>query len=305
MTQGSEVTPTPLVLRLVSDAETRAAAGGVREALVLLRWASRISPDAVLPVVLLAYHRVRATRLGTAAAPHPRVSHGPPHGARDVEVAPDIGGRVRSDALGFPMPRFPTVPPAIDSGSFVPAPRGLAVHRAGPTETASRATPAARRTMLAPVLLAAAAAVLLAPQAGPLLSRLRSHAGLAEPGAVAMRSGEPRRALAETTAPARTPTVLLVRGRAFLALGNSAAALACLDSAAAHPQASAEDGRQAAELLSGVPGGEQAAADAYLLALEAGLAREHWGAAADALERAGRPQQARRLRGLSEQRDAR
>lgn len=302
MMPASEVTPTPLVLRLVSDAEARAAAGGVREALVLLRWASRICPDAVLPVVLLAYHRVRATRLATAATPPP-VGGVPPHG-REVEVARDIAGRVRSDALGFPVPRFPTAPPAIDPGLFVPAPRGLAVHRAGPTETASRATPRARRTMLAPVLLAAAA-VLLAPQAGPLLSRLRSDAGLAEPGAVTLRSGEPRRALAETMASARTPTVLLVRGRAFLALGDSAAALACLDSAVAHPQASAEDGRQAAELLGGVPGGEQAAADAYLLAFEAGLGREHWGAAADALERAGRPQQARRLRALSEQRHAR
>ncbi len=304
MTQGSEATPTPLVLRLVSDAEARAAAGGVREALVLLRWASRICPDAVLPVVLLAYHRVRATRLGTAATPQTPVGGMPPHVRREAD-AHDIGGRVRSDALGFPVPRFPTAPPSIDAGSFVPAPRGLAVHRAGPTETASCAAPAARRTMLAPVLLAAAAAVLLAPQAGPLLSRVRSHAGLAEPGAVAMRSGEPRRALAETTAPARTPMVLLVRGRAFLALGDSAAALACLDSAAAHPQASAEDGRQAAELLGGVSGGQQAAADAYLHAIEAGLAREHWGAAADALERAGRPQQARRLRALSEQRHAR
>lgn len=300
MTQGSEATPTPLVLRLVSDAEARAAAGGVREALVLLRWASRICPDAVLPVVLLAYHRVRATHLGATAAPHPPVGGMPPYVRREVEAARDDGGRVRSDALGFPVPRFPTAPPSIDAGFFVPAPRRLAVHRAGPTETASRATPAARRTMLAPVLLAAAAAVFLAPQAGPVLSRLRSHAGLEEPGAMAMRSGEPRRALAETTAPARTPRVLLVRGRAFLALGDSADALACLDSAAAHPQASAEDGRQAAELLGGVPGGEQAAADAYLLALEAGLTREHWGAAADALERAGRPQQARRLRTLLE-----
>lgn len=303
MTQGSEATPTPLVLRLVSDAEARAAAGGVREALVLLRWASRICPDAVLPVVLLAYHRVRATRPGTAGTPHPPVGGVPPHGL-EVEVARDDGGRLRSDALGFPVPRFPTAPPSIDA-AYVPAPRGLAVQRAGPTMTASRPTPATKRTMLAPVLLAAAAAVFLAPQAGPVLSRLRSHAGLEEPGAVAMRSGEPRRALAETKAPARTPTVLLVRGRAFLALGDSAAALACLDSAAAHPQASAEDGRQAAELLGGVRGGEQAAADAYLLALEAGLAREHWEVAADALERAGRQQQARRLRGLAEHHDAR
>lgn len=304
MTPGSEATPTPLVLRLVSDAEARAAAGGVREALVLLRWASRICPEAVLPVVLLAYHRVRATRLGTPAPPP--VGGMPTHAGREVQIVPEIDGRVRSDALGFPMPRFPTAPPAIDAGSFVPAPRGLPVHRAHPAETSSRTTPVRRRTTLAPVLLAAAAAaVLLAPQAGPLLGRLRSDAGLAEPGAMAMRSGEPRRALAETTTPVRTPKVLLVRGRAFLALGDSASALACLDSAAAHPLASADDARRAAELLGLIPGGEQAAADAYLRAFEAGLAWEHWGAASDALERAGRRQQARRLRALSEQRDAR
>ena len=298
MLKDREAAAQPLVERLVSDAETQAAAGRVREALVLLRWASRISPDGVLPVVLLAFHRLRAARPRAAAVPN---IPAPPRGAR-MDVNPGAEG-LPSDALGFPVPRFPTARPVIDADGFVPAPLGVAIRRVAPAEPAFRPTPAPRRAALAPVLLvAAAAALVLAPQGEMLMARFRSFKGPAEPGAVALKSGDPGRALSETAAVGRTPPVLLLRGGAFLALGDTAAALASLDSAAANPEASADEARQAAELLGRLPGGEDSAADAYLRAFEAGLAREHWGAAAEALERAGRSQQARRLRDLSEQR---
>lgn len=299
MLKDREATAQPLVERLVSDAETQAAAGRVREALVLLRWASRISPDGVLPVVLLAFHRLRAARPRDAAVPNVPP---PPRCAR-VDVNPGADGRP-SDALGFPVPRFPTARPVIDAEGFVPAPRALAIRRVAAAEPTFRPTPVPRRAALAPVLLvaAAAAALVLAPQGEMLMARFRSFKGPAEPGAVALSSGDPGRALSETAAVGRTAPVLLLRGRAFLALGDTAAALASLDSAAANAEASADEARRAAELLGQLPGGEDSAADAYLRAFEAGLGREHWDAAAEALERAGRSQQARRLRDLSEQR---
>lgn len=298
MLNDREATAQPLVERLVSDAETQAAAGRVREALVLLRWASRISPDGVLPVVLLAFHRLRAARPRAAAVPTIPAS---PRGAR-LDVNPGSDG-LPSDALGFPVPRFPTARPVIDADGFVPAPLGVAIRRVAPAEPTFRPTPAPRRAALAPVLLvAAAAALVLAPQGEMLMARFRSFKGPAEPGAVALSSGDPGRALSETAAVGRTAPVLLLRGGAFLALGDTAAALASLDSAAANPAASADEARQAAELLGRLPGGEHSAADAYLRAFEAGLAREHWGAAAEALERAGRSQQAGRMRDLSERR---
>lgn len=304
MLKDREAAAQPLVERLVSDAETQAAAGRVREALVLLRWASRISPDGVLPVVLLAFHRLRAAGLRPAAVPHIPALGAPPPGA-PADASP--GGRgVPSDALGFPVPRFPTAPPAIDADGFVPAPRRVAVRRFPSAEQTLPPTPAPRRSVLAPVMaVAAAAALVLAPQAEALMARFRSYAGPAEPGAVALSRGDPGRALSETAAVGRTAAVHLLRGGAFLALGDTAAALASLDSVAANPRASADEARQAAELLGRLSGGEESAADAYLRAFEAGLGREHWGAAAEALERAGRSQQAGRMRDLSEQRGAR
>jgi hypothetical protein len=274
----------PLLPRLVGDAESCAAAGRYREALLLLRWASRICADDDLPVVLLAYHRVRAAR------PRP-LDPGPsrvPAGTEPARLQVAGGGPVPADHLGFPVPRFPTGPLSIDTGGFVPAPR---VHARVPARGSSAPPPgpARRRSRAFPLGLAAAG----------ILALWVVRGGLPDGWGILVETAPPS-AHGSAPAPAddAAPAVLLARGGALLAAGDTGAAIAALDSASAHPLAGHREAREAAEQLTRLPGGAERAANAYLRAFEAGLPREEWPVAAAALERAGRPQQAERLRSL-------
>jgi hypothetical protein len=150
------------------------------------------------------------------------------------------------------------------------------------------------------LVLAVLGAFALAPDAVPDLAARyrgkRSVAGAEE----ALRAGEPARALSITGEVGDPGTdVLLVRARAFLALGDTSAGAATLLAAAAHPRASGSQAGEAARLLAEIPGRENAAADAYLHAFAEGLPPEQWPMAAAALERAGRWEHARRLREIS------
>lgn len=292
-----------LVPRLLVDAERHAAERRVREAYVLLRWASRITPSAAIPALLLAYHRIRAAR--------PREGAAPPEPARDV-VSPvpppphclsESTERVEHDALGFPVPRFPTRAPELDNGAFIPAPRvGESPSRDQSPAASShpRPTRRAKGGAVAVLVLVALTAVALSPrtvrQLGGHFSNERTVAARAEE---ALRAGEAARALALTGDTADpTPEVLLIRARALLALEDAAAAAATLRAASAHRLASGSQAGEAARLLAAIPGHEHDAAEAYLRALATGLPRERWPAAADALQRAGRRNEALRLRDL-------
>lgn len=278
--------PQPLVSRLVADAESSAGSGRYREALVLLRWASRICADEVLPTVLLAYHRVRAAR-----PPEAGWRRGSEAAADGVHPQDGERRAVHSDQLGFPVPRFPTGPLTIDTGGFVPAPRGGAVR--GPARGASPA-PVRQQRRSGVLPLAVVAAGLLAVGWSGIGRPAGGWGGLLQHTPFGSHNGDP-----STGAGATTPAVLLARGTALLAAGDTGAAVVTLDSASAHAAASYQDARQAAELLGRLPGEETRAAEAYLRAFEAGLPREEWDAVAAALERAGRLQQAERLRSLS------
>lgn len=88
---------TGLLLRVLSDAERRAADGCFREAVVLLRWAARIVNRERLPLVLLAYHRIL-----------------------DIERASGAQERVELRSQTIPLPQFPEVAPTVERNAFVP-----------------------------------------------------------------------------------------------------------------------------------------------------------------------------------------
>lgn len=266
-----------LVLRLIADAEARATAGAEAEALSLLRWASRVCTDALLPAVLLAYHRVRAMRSQPRAGAAAQVN---------------VPAAAPAEMLGFPMPRFPTVPPTIDATSFVTGPRNAAPAVRRPVRTRAVAGEQAVRVgrdlrwvVVATAALGFAFATVVG-QAGRI-SEMLADAG-----------GGGADAVSATPATARPPGDMVARGRTLLASGDTAGALAVLDSAANAADADAEELRETARQLATIQGGEGLAADAYMKAVEAGMPSEYWGEAADALARAGRVAQADRLRAL-------
>lgn len=268
----------PLAARLIHDAEARAAAGEEGQALLLLRWASRICADAFLPTVLLAYHRVRALRQ------HPD--------GGTVPAIPAEPGVAPAHGLGFPMPRFPTVPPMLDETAFVPAPVPRIPPRPAVASNAADGHPAPARAVRSPSRYPSAAIVGMAALAIAVLVPLRERIGTSLPG---IRGGGVPSVSLNDSGDAR---VLLTQGRALLLRGDTAAALSRFDSAANAADAGALKWREVAEQVTGIPGAEGLAAETYLRAFEGGMPHEHWPAAADALQRAGRAQQADRLRAL-------
>jgi hypothetical protein len=298
--EGVHSTGAGLLPRLLADAERHAADGRVREAFVLLRWASRVAPPASLPVVLLAYHRVRAARKQVGGAAVGKLAAE----ALRLSPRPAAGAGVASDALGFPVPRFPTRAPELDPEAFVPAPRIVEP----PSRTRSPAPAvrphsgrATRRQAAAVLLLAAVLAMLcFAPETARKVGvRLTGEKEVEVAAEAALRAGEPARALAITDEVSDPPPeVILIRARSLLALGDTSDGAAALSAVAAHPLASAMERSEAARLLGMIPESQDAAADAYLRAFSAGLPLEEWRAVAESLERAGRPEQARRVREL-------
>jgi hypothetical protein len=279
------------VFRLLADAEHQAVEGRAREAMLLLGWASREASRDSLPAVLLAYHRIRATRPAIASAVAPAEQ-----GDADPPGAVPRGARqVATDALGFPVPQFPTRVPELDRCAFVPriAPPTLAQAVRNDAQDQRRLQP---RVLIAAAVAGAAAITLLAS------GHLRSPTGSGVPleavseAIAALREGNVVRALAlADRIPDPPPEVLILRGRARLALGDTLVAAEHLRAAAGHPRATAAEALQAGRVLATIPGEEDAAADSYVSAFSMGLSREHWAEVIDALRRAGRAAEAGRL----------
>jgi hypothetical protein len=95
--------------------------------------------------------------------------------------------------------------------------------------------------------------------------------------------------------PESAPRNHLARGQALLAAGDTAGAVAALESAAQSDSRGAT-AWTAAETLSRLPGRSAPAADAYLLAFAAGLPADRAQTVARAQELAGRPDRAQRVR---------
>lgn len=274
----------PLLDRLLLDAEARALRREPREALLLLRWAATIASRAVMPRVLLAFHRVRA--LHPMSDPSARV--------------PSSESPVETDHLGFPVPRFAIRPPDLDRTAFVPAPRfapGMRIETDGESAIHPRLRPRGRPRFSVLVgvagLVAAAGAVLMGV-------RPTSGGGAAtEAAAAALRTGNPREAVAlldrlpDPDAPA-----LIVRGRALLALADTPAAALSLQKAVEHPRATADDVISSARELARLPCCAAMAADAYMVAFVRGAPSDQVPEIAQQLERAGRADQAKRIRDL-------
>jgi hypothetical protein len=91
----------------------------------------------------------------------------------------------------------------------------------------------------------------------------------------------------------------VVRGRAHLALADTQSAVAAFRQSLTHAAATGDDVLASARELASLSCCGGAAADAYILAVERGVAGDRYAEIADALDRAGRPEQARRVRELS------
>lgn len=278
--------------RLLADADAHASAGRVREATVLLRWASRVAAPEFRTLVLLAWRHVDSVRRDTGGAAAGRPA--------SPEHRPDAD--IERGRIGLPIPRFPTRRPELDVGAFVPAPRHAEQQPLAPPPAAAPAYRGARRRrwVAAVVLASSMAALAVAPHRAVWSGRLSGAARAEEEAAAALRAGDPARAAAIAQSVADPPPALiLIRGRALLVLGDTSAGAAALAAAASHPLAGPETAGAAAHILGSLPGRDQVAADAYLAAVAAGLPREDWPVAAEVLQRAGRPGQARRLREMA------
>lgn len=283
------------VLRLLADAERHAAEGRSREAMLLLGWASRGASHDALPAVLLAYHRIRATTLATASA-----GSAAGQGGAGLPGVPRGPRQVGTDALGFPVPRFPTRVPELDCGAFVPiirapAPAGAVRKHAGVQP------PRVQRRLSAATVAGAVAITLLAYGA----IWLRASTGVSfDPMAeveAALREGDAAQALALIERiPEPPPGLLVLRGRTRLTLGDTLLAASDFRAAAADPRASPAEALEAARVLATISGEGDAAADAYVDAFSAGLPPEQWGEVIDALRKVGRVGEAGRVAALQD-----
>jgi hypothetical protein len=282
-----------VVSRLLTDAERHAAHGRAREALLLLAWAAQVAPRGWVTEVLLSYHRTRA-----------HVTPSDDSGAPGAGTPPDRSGDLSqerpgaTDTLGFPVPRFPAHPPELDREAFIPhrrrpAPGPLPTPREHPGRAARSFPPrvptAARLALLALIAV-------LAPGLRGVLSAVWGRESVAAQAEQAIAAGEAGRALelAERVGEP-LPRLLLLRGRARLALGDTLGAVAELRVAAAHRGATAAEAAEAARLLASWPGHANAAADAYVAAFAAGLPRASWPEVIEALRRARRGWEADRV----------
>lgn len=285
-----------VVTRLLADAERHAAEGQGRTALLLLAWGSRVAARSRGPDVLLSYHRVRAALLAAEVS----ATRG---GTPSVPASPpDV--HEQGAGLGFPAPRFPAHPPELDRGAFIPpAPRHAAVPvgaAPGPPIGATRRRRVGGRAMLGFALLTCT--VMAAPGLRAIL-RVRvgadQAAEITKQAERALAAGNPRAALAVAErAGAPQPDLLLVRGRALAAIGDTSAAAAELRRISLHPVATAAEALAAAQMLASWPGQTNAAADAYVRAFAAGLPESEWPEVMEALRRAGRGREADRVAGL-------
>jgi hypothetical protein len=201
---------TGLLLRVLSDAEWRAADGCFREAVVLLRWAARIVTRERLPLVLLAYHRIL-----------------------DIERASAAQERVELRSQTIPLPQFPQVAPAVERNAFVPAQEGAQGARTGSVANipaqARRTAHRVRWTAL--VSVCGALAVMLQVD-----------------GLSSVRWGTPTRGPSEAE-PREAPGLLLTSARENLVSGDSIGARAHLRRVLEDPRTSGAEYAEAARML--------------------------------------------------------
>lgn len=295
MTVGPSADAARFVRRVLCDAETAAQEGEAERAYGLLGLALDLADPDLAPVVLLAAQTVREC---VSRAPLPAPARPAP--VADPLPPPELG------PLGYPTPRFPTAPPPLDR-SFVPA-RDVPLHSVAPLHRPTVDVPDPRRRGVGAVHLASIVGILVLvgvvafAREAPLGMRFgEGRLGRAE---AALRAGEPERALATLEALERRGgpggRIDVLRGRALLLGGDTTGAVAALTRAATLDAGGGGTAWEAAELLAALPGRSREAADAYLLAFAAGVSRDRWEGVAVAQERAGRPEQARRVRELRE-----
>ena len=302
---GTAHTPLPASFsRFLSDAERWAAEGDRDRSQRVLALAADLATPARVPAVLLAWHAA-----GDVPAPRPTAL------ATALPAAPVVVAEL--DPAGLPIPDFPTAPPTVDLDAprgMVPTPLPLpadlpppVVQHAAPEPLPPLECRSGGVLKGIVVMALVAGAVWMYLPAGMKASLPTSIPGIALPargGSVAdaedaLRGGDAGRALeiARTLSAEGedAPRGHLVRGRALLATGDTAAAVDAL-AAAARGDNRGTVAWAAAEALARIPGREAPAAEAYLLAFAAGLPEARAETVARAQELAGRPDRARRVR---------
>jgi hypothetical protein len=217
------------------------------------------------------------------------------------------------DPAGLPIPDFPTAPPTVD----LAAPRGMAPTPFSLPAEAPAPAPAEPLPPLEPrsgaggllrgivvlSLVAGAVWMYLPPTLRDSIAvpgfALPTRAATASDAEAALLAGDASRALEIARSlpldGEEAPRGHLVRGRALLATGDTAGAVAALTTAA-QGDSRGTLAWAAAEALARLPGHAAPAADAYLLAFAAGIPANRTETVARAQELAGRPARARRVR---------
>jgi hypothetical protein len=262
------------VSRVLSDAVRGAWAGDVERSRRLLRLADRLAGAEYRKELLVAAETVRGALPGGGESVVQDAVTGVPAGpAPRLRLPPGTDLR----RLGAPQP----VPPR--GAEPVAPPR--------PPQTAVRARRCRGAGGVVVVLVALAAIGGVGWTAGgkPLpWDRAASARSLLGEG----RAGEARERLVD----AADSEGLALRGEAHLVLGDTVAAVVDLVEAARLDGVPGERAWVAATRLERLPGYESEAAEAFRLAYVAGVPRERWGRVAAALGRAGREEEAARVR---------
>ena len=261
------------VSRVLSDAVRGAYAGEAERSRRLLRLADRLAGDTFRKEVLVAAETVRgslpaaahstsADIAGTTTGPAPRLRLPPGTDLRRLHV-PQAGPSPRPEPVAAPWR-----------------------HQQAPRR---RSRKGAGIVVVGFAALAWTLSVGWTPEGMPLPW---DRGALARRLLVEGHAAEARDLLAH----AADSEALALRGEAHLALGDTVAAVVDLGDAARLDGIPGERAWAAAARLELLPGYEGEAAEAFRLAYVAGVPRERWARVADALLRAGRAEEAARVR---------
>jgi hypothetical protein len=255
----------PAFARVLADAERAAWAGDGSRARRLLRLAERMAPADGRADVLVAAESVRSAWSGVERQPGPT----------RLPAAP-IEGR----------PRLPQLRPLQDSALLLSVP--LVPEPAPPPMVRREAVSPPRRRLRGP------GRRLFACWSLVMLFAVCAY-GRATGARVAMEAGRPALAV-RILGQVHVAEHFLLRGDARIAAGDTAGAIADYLGAARAAKPEGRAAWEAGSRLVRVPGQENAAAEALLRAYVLGISSDRWESISAALERAGRHEEAQRVR---------
>jgi hypothetical protein len=278
--RSAPVERSPALGRVLADAERAAWGGDPHRARGLLRLAERLAGGSARADLLVAAESVRFATAAAGSA-SPVTSRAAP--VVDLRRLPRLRAVAEQAALRDPLT---SLPPQARAGGLDTrtASRSSPAGRVGHSRAGAQRRPCALRWRV----LACVCGVALVAYAclGDASARFATYA---------IAAGAPDLAIS-VLSEARGGGELLLRGDARLALGDTAGAVLDYVGAADAPMPNGRVAWIAGERLGRLSGRHQAAAESMLRAYVLGIEPDRWPRIADALERAGRHAEARRVR---------